>query len=96
MDEELLELHLQQAIADVTYQVEMTIIDTFSQMALGKTNAELVELPNEEQIKLLDKEVKVGKVYELLSTFLTKALNNKIKIDSALKATETEGKKNGK
>lgn len=96
MDDKLLELKLTETIVEAIYMSSRDTLETFVKTVAGISVDDFIHLSEEEQLKILDKEVKVGTVYEMLSKYITTALNNKIKVDSALRAYETEkGKKDG-
>lgn len=97
MDEKFLELKFMEAITEANYHLVKGILGSFIDLATSKKMEEFQELSEEEQIKLLDGNVQIGKVFQMLSLILTQTLNKKIEVDSASKAyvTETKGKKNG-
>lgn len=92
MDDELLGLKLRQLTTEGDYELVKTILDTFVFVATKKHLTDFVDLPQEEQIKLLDGKIEIGKVYGILSTYLTSILNQRIQAESALNAYETEHK----
>ena len=97
MDEKFLELKFMEAITEANYHLVRTILDSFVELATAKTKDEFLKLSEEEQTKLLDGNIQIGKVFQMLSLILTQTLNKKIEVDSASKAyaTETEGNKDG-
>lgn len=97
MDEKFLELKFMEAITEANYHLVRGILDGFIELATSKKMEEFQELSEEEKIKLLDENVKIGKVFQMLSLILTQTLNKKIEVDSASKAyiAETKGNKNG-
>lgn len=96
MDEKLFELKIMETITDSSYELTRVIFEAFSLVAFKKSLNEFVGLPEEEKIKLLDNKIECGKVYEILSKFLTETLNKKIETESAINAYNTEkGEKNG-
>lgn len=97
MDEKFLELKFMEAITEANYHLVRGIFDSFIELATSKKMEEFQKLSEEEQIKLLDGNIQIGKVFQMFSLILTQALNKKIEVDSASKAyvTETKGNKNG-
>lgn len=97
MDEKYLELKFMEAITEANYHLVRTMLANYIELATKKKYEEFNELSEDEQVKLLEENVQVGKVFEMLSYFLTQTLNKKIEVDSASKAylTETQGKKDG-
>ena len=97
MDEKFLELKFMEAITEANYHLVRSILGSFVELATTKKLEEFQELSEEEQVKLLDGNIQIGKVFQLLSIILTQTLNKKIEVDSASKAyiTETKGGKNG-
>lgn len=97
MDEKFLELKFMEAITEANYHLVRSILGSFIELSTSKKMEEFQELSEEEQTKLLDGNVQIGKVFQMLSLILTQTLNKKIEVDSASKAyvTEKEGKKNG-
>lgn len=97
MDEKFLELKFMEAITEANYHLVRGILGSFIELSTSKKMEEFQELSEEEKIKLLDENVKIGKVFQMLSLILTQTLNKKIEVDSAFKAyiTETKGNKNG-
>ena len=92
MDDELLELKLRQLTTEGDYELVKTILDTVVYAGLKKHLSDFIDLPQEEQIKLLDRKIEIGKVYEILSAYLTSIFNQRIQAESALLAYETEHK----
>ena len=97
MDEKFLELKFMEAITEANYHLVRSILGSFVELATSKKMEEFQELSEGEQVKLLDGNVQIGKVFQMLSLILTQTLNKKIEVDSASKAylTETKGKKDG-
>lgn len=97
MDEKFLELKFMEAITEANYHLVRSILGSFIELATSKKMEEFQELSEEEQTKLLDGNIQIGKVFQMLSLILTQTLNKKIEVDSASKAyiTETKGKKDG-
>lgn len=97
MDEKFLELKFMEAITEANFHLMRSVLGNFVELATGKKFEDFQNLSEEEQTKLLDGTITIGKVYQMISLIMTQALNKKIEIDSASKAyvTETEGKKNG-
>ena len=97
MDEKFLELKFMEAITEANYHLARSILGSFIELATSKKMEEFQELSEEEQVKLLDGNIQIGKVFQMLSLILTQTLNKKIEVDSASKAyvTETKGNKNG-
>lgn len=97
MDEKFLEFKFMEAITEANYHLVRSILGSFIELATSKKMEEFQALSEEEQVKLLDGNVQIGKVFQMLSLILTQTLNKKIEVDSASKAymTETKGNKNG-
>lgn len=97
MDEKFLELKFMEAITEANYHLVRSILGSFVELATSKKMEEFQGLSEEEQVKILDGNVQIGKVFQMLSLILTQTLNKKIEVDSASKAyvTETKGNKNG-
>ena len=98
MDEKFIELKFMEAITEANYHLVRSILGSYMEVATSKKLEDFQALSEEEQIKILDKDVKVGKVFQMLSLILTQTLNKKIETDSAIKAytTESMGKEKGK
>lgn len=94
MDDKFLELKMMETILEANYTLVRNILETFMAILTGKPTADFLELSEEEQMKILDGNITAGKVYEMLSRYLTSTLNKKIETDSAIKAYITEKKDN--
>lgn len=92
MDDKFLELKMMETILEANYTLVRNILETFMAILTGKPTADFLELSEKEQMKILDGNITAGKVYEMLSRYLTSTLNKKIETDSALKAYTTEKK----